>query len=186
LVDTQQLDSSLVVQMLVGDGIVIILPFVVGWVCARGRAARRVVVVLGVAAQGLTILGLLYLTDSFTLGLGDPGMNGVGAFLVGCLCSFVGLLLAFASCGSALTYARRSGRRGWVLLLLLAALLPLLATVGVVNYLILVALRLYPGKQEVFESVLLAFHLAPVGCVALLIFGVVALFGPREGRPAAR
>jgi hypothetical protein len=177
-----QFDTSQLFPTLIGDGIAILLT-IFGWVGSRIRGARIITLVLSVGALALTSLGLFYVTKGFALGTGESD-SGFGVVIAGVLLQSVGVPLAFVVCGSTLGQAQRSGRRRWFVVLLITALLPLLATVGFLDYLVLVTLPLYPGQPEVFSGELLVFRTAPVGCVAPLIYSLVILFGPREPRPA--
>lgn len=172
--DSQSLDSGQVLAALVGDMIVVAFPFVIGWwvgVRARSTVTVGISIGFGVAALFLTLCGLQGLTTGRALGTGDPNMAGLGDVIRGYFASFVGLLLAFAACGAVLAHARRTGRRGWLALLLIATLFPLLATVGLFNYTILVTGHFHGGEPVVFGSELLVFQLAPVGCLAPIIYG---------------
>ena len=177
--DSQPLDSGQVFAALVGDIIVVVLPIVIGWWAGvRVRSIGGVRVGLGMAALLLTLCGLQGVTTGRALGTGAPDMAGLGDVLRGYFASFVGLLLAFVASGATLAHARRTGRRGWLALLLIATLFPLLTTVGLFNYTILVTARLHGGEPVVFSSELLVFQLAPVGCVAPIIYGVFVSWRP--------
>lgn len=156
------------------SALVVFVPLVLGWVCGRARVARALIVALGAVALALTLLGLFSLTRGRTLGVGDPDLAGLPDILRGYLSTFAGLLLAFAACGAVLTQARRAGRRVWLVLALVGALLPLLATIGLFDYLILVVEQFHGGEPVAFSTELLVFQVAPVGCVVPLIYGLVA------------
>jgi hypothetical protein len=159
---------------------IVILPIVFGWVCARTRAARSIILVLGLAALALTLLGVYFFTTGEALGAADSQMQGLGVVLTGFACTLVGLMSGFAVCGCAVAHAQRSGRQQWYVGLLLTNVLPLLATVGLFDLLFLVVMARDPGDPATTVPVALIFGLAPVGCVAPLIYGMIALHRPRE------
>lgn len=156
-----------------GSALVVLVPLVLGWACGHTRASRVLVVVLGAAALGLTLLGLVFLTRGRALGVGDPDLAGLTDILGGYLSAFAGLLLAFAACGAILARTRRTGQNIWLVLVLVGALLPLLLTIGLFDYLILVVEQFHGGEPIAFSTELLVFQVAPVGCIVPLIYGLV-------------
>jgi hypothetical protein len=170
---------------LVGSGI-IMLPIIVGWVCARMSAARIIILILGVAALVLTALGVFYFSNGEALGTSDSGMQGLGVVLTGFLFTLVGLMFGFAVCGCALAHARRSGRWRWFLVLLLFGLLPFLATVVFFDLLFLVIMPGDPGDPATTLPLTITFWAAPIGCIAPLTYGMVGLRSTREQRAALR
>jgi uncharacterized membrane protein YqjE len=170
---------------LVGSGI-IISPIVVGWVFARIRAVRIPILIFGLVALALTALGVFYFTNGEALGTSDPGMQGLGVVLTGFLCTLVGLMFGFAASGCALAYAQRSGQRQWFIALLIFGVLPLLATVGFFDLVILVIMLSDPGDPATMVPLSITFWIAPIGCIVPIIYSVVALRRPREQLAAMR
>jgi len=172
-----------VLATLVGN-LIVISPLVLGWAVGRLQAVRFAVLLFAPVALAFTLAGAVLVTLGRVAGTGDSGprSGGVGYIITGYLCSFVGLLGAFGVCGAALTHARRNGRREWVKRLLVASLVPLLATLGLFDLFALVILYFYGGEQAAFTTELLVFWLAPVGCVLPIIYGLIASLGAVQGR----
>jgi hypothetical protein len=159
---------------LVGSGI-IMLPIVVGWVCARTRAARIIILILGAAALVLTALGVFYFTNGEALGTSDSGMQGLGVVLTGFLFTLVGLMFGFAVCGCTLAHAQRAGRWRWFVVLLIFGVLPLLGTVVLFDLLFLVIEPGDPGDTANLLPLTITFWVAPVGSIVPLTYGMFAL-----------
>jgi hypothetical protein len=65
----------------------------------------------------------------------------------------------------------------------IASALPLLATLEIWGYTIQVLIDLYPGQPAVGSGQTLTFLVAPLGMVALVVFGLYGQITPRR-RPA--
>jgi hypothetical protein len=73
------------------------------------------------------------------------------------------------------------GHYRWFVVLVIASALPLLTTLAIWDYTLLI--RLYPGQAVVESGQTLTFLVAPLGMVALVAYGLYGQFTPRR-RPA--
>jgi hypothetical protein len=138
------------------------------------------------AALALTALGVFYFTNGEALGTSDSEMQGLGVVLTGFLCTLVGLMCGFAVCGCTLAHAQGSGRWRWFVVLLIFGVLPLLATVVCFDLLFLVIMPGDPGDPATTLPLTITFWIAPVGSIAPLTYGMVALRRTREQLAALR
>jgi hypothetical protein len=174
------------IQVLVAMAIVIGLPALAGYFCGRWRHATALAGILGVVALLLTASGY-YLTElGRQLGTGDPDMAGLGYVIMGYFAAALGVFLGFFACATGLSRTARTGRRGWFALLLFGALLPLLAAVGVFDYLVVVVARFNGGTTQALDVERLAFAIAAVAPLGIVVYGLWVAVARRRDNNAGR
>jgi hypothetical protein len=179
-------DMGQTIGVLVAMLIVAGLPALAGYFCGRWRHATALAGILGVVALLLTASGY-YLTElGRQLGTGDPDMAGLGYVIMGFFSTALGVFLGFFACATGLSRTARTGRRGQFALLLVGALLPLLAAVGVFDYLVLVVERFNGGTAQAFDFERLAFAIAAVAPLGIVVYGLWAAVAQRRDNNAGR
>ncbi|HEY7093957.1 MAG TPA: hypothetical protein VH393_12295 [Ktedonobacterales bacterium] len=146
---------------------------------------HRVTPRLGVTALGILAFGMtataLWLSFAWQAPHVDPDQAVVEAYL-SIVLLIPGFIIACFTCGVALATARRVGHSRWFVALVIASVLPLLATLAIWDYTIQALIRLsrlYPGSV-VGSGQILAFLVAPIGTVALVVYGLYGQITPRR------
>jgi hypothetical protein len=174
-------DLGQTIGVLVAMLIVVGLPAFAGYRAGRWRHATALAVVLGTAALLLTTNGYLQTARGRQLGTGDPDMAGLGDVISGFFSSAVGIILGFFACAAGLSRTARTHRWGRFALLLVGALLPLLAAVGVFDYLVLIVEHFHVGSPQAVERLAFAIAaLAPFGIVAYGLWAAVSWYWDRR------
>jgi hypothetical protein len=163
---------------LLGCVLVVALPLALGLVLARLHSdplRLGLLCVVGCGSAILTLMGLSDLETGRALGTGDPSMAGLGHVIGGYFLTFVGIVLTFVGLGLALGRERRLGRGRGFLALTLATGVPVLATLALFCWDILVVEH-FPGATPAgYGSELLAFRVAPIGGLAIAAYGLGSL-----------
>jgi hypothetical protein len=163
-----------IIQVLVAMAIVVGLPALAGYFAGRWRHAAALAGILGGVALLLTASGY-YLTElGRQLGTGDPDMAGLGDVIMGYFSAALGVFLGFFASATGLSRTARAGHWGRFALLLFGALLPLLATVGVFDFQILIYYRYNGGTAQSFDIERLVFAIAAVAPLGIVVYGLWA------------
>jgi hypothetical protein len=124
----------------------------------------RFVWVTALAALALTVAGLRYATAIYTPEYDLDALFGI--FL-----SALGLLIGLGSCTVALFRSWDERRGIWLVVLAMAAALPLLAATPIFDYGFLAPIPAYPGTSVYPQFRAIAVWLPPFGCAVLLAYG---------------
>ena len=171
-----------IVAMLIVAG----LPALAGYFSGRWRHATALAGILGLVALLLTVSGYWLTERGRQLGTGDPAMAGLGDVIMGFFSAALGIFLGFFACATGLSRTVRTGSRGQLALLLFGALLPLLAAVGAFDYLILIVERFNGGTAQAFDTERLAFAIAAVAPLGIVVYGLWAAAIWWRGNKAGR
>lgn len=155
--------------------------FVLGFLIGHRVTPRQGITPLSILAFGMTATGLwlwfAWHAPKIDLSSNQAVLEAVGSILL----LIPGFIIACFGCGVALATARRVGHKRSVVALVIASVLPLLATLAMWDYTIQVALHLYPGQPVVRSAQTLTFLIAPIGTVDLVVYGIYGQIAPRRG-----
>jgi hypothetical protein len=161
--------------------------FVFGLFVRHRETPHLGITALSILAFGMTATGLWLWIAGHAPPHVDPDQE-VYEIIGSILLSIPGFIIACITCGMALATARRVGHSRWFVALLIASVLPLLATLVIWQSTFQVICPQCPWPSVVVGALPLTFAVAPIGPVALVVYGLYGLYGqitPRR-RPTSK
>jgi hypothetical protein len=158
--------SNQVLATLIGTGLVLLLPSVVG-ALITWRGTEHSLWGAAATALALAVCGWL----SLAAGPAPGGIGNLSAVLFGYLLSLGGLVTGIATCAAALLQALRARQFAWSAALLLVGAVPLVTTIVVFDVTVALSTPHVGGEPLGYPGVLLAAQLLPIGLVILLAYG---------------